>query len=242
MQQRSLILGGTKGLGLSLALESLHRGIAPVIVGRSLELVRRDERLKDVETCFADLEDPTWWEAIVPYQTEFVFWVAGQGAERPLSQQSAEAIKHLVDLHLTGPISILARYLDARLSDRGAGPRPLHLITIASTSSWRIRDNEAVYCTVKAGQAHFTRNIARELARDFPGSKTLLVNPGGLRTPNFWGTERDISGYMDTDRVAAIIWDRVLGQDVPFEELHILRDDLGTPIPELGQKAPEAPF
>jgi NAD(P)-dependent dehydrogenase (short-subunit alcohol dehydrogenase family) len=251
MMASSLILGGTKGLGRALAVESLQRGVRPVIVGRSVRDAKEDPLLQGAEFCQADLSQPqTFRENIRAnwQDVSHVFWVAGIFLRKRLTDCSDEEVRRMIDTHLTGPIAALSAIhrlmkLARPLADEPG--RPYHLVTVASTSSWRVRRDESVYCALKAAKAHFTRNFARELVADLPGSKVTLVNPGGIKTPNFWGSSgQDMNGFMEPDHLAWVIWDEVVHQTAPFAEFQILRSPTGdgTPFVQLGPQKPEEPF
>ncbi|HSD12134.1 MAG TPA: SDR family oxidoreductase [Patescibacteria group bacterium] len=244
---RSLILGGTKGLGRALAIASLERGIVPVVFGRSAATAEGDPALAGADLRPADLTNPRALENLPPGVYEgvaYVFWVAGAFLRKPLTECGTDEIAAMADLHFTGPLCALATIhrmmkLAWPLSDSPG--RPYHLVTVASTSSWRLREHETVYCALKAAKAHFTRNFARELAADLPGSKTALVNPGGMKTPNFWNLRQDTSGFMEPAAVAGIIWSRALAQAASYDEYSIMREPDGAPRIEEGVRMPEIP-
>lgn len=247
----SLILGGTKGLGRALAVESHQRGIRPVIVGRSVREAKEDPLLQGAEFHQADLSQPLNFckEVRADWQdVSHVFWVAGIFLRKKLTDCSEEEVLRMVDTHLTGPLLVLAAIhrlmkLARPLADEPG--RPYHLVTIASTSSWRVRQDEAVYCALKAAKAHFTRNYAREVVADLPGSKVTLVNPGGIRTPEFWaGSGQDLTGFMEPKDLAAVIWNEVVSQTKPYAEFQVLRSPAGdgTPFVQSGPQKPEEPF
>lgn len=254
MKTCSLILGGTKGLGRALAIESLRRYIRPIVVGRSAEKLYEDPALHGAELFAADLTDietayrgisrglfDSEWtpKDLKPQSIAFVVWVAGVFLRKPIVEHSEKDIRQMINTHLTGPVSVLSALSETMKLSHAA----YHLITIASTSSWRVRENEALYCALKAAKAHFTRNFVGELVRDLPGSKATLVNPGGLKTPNFWeNSGQDISKFMEPDEVARIIWNTVLAQEKPFVEMQIMRNDDGTPNVSYWPHLPEQPF
>ena len=69
------------------------------------------------------------------------------------------------------------------------------------------------------------------------------MNPGGLKTPNFWNESgQDIGAFMEPDVVAGIIWDRAMAQTAPFDEYQVIRNPDGSPRVEHGARAPESPF
>lgn len=243
MPKTALIIGGTKGLGLSLAWEAYNREIFLIIAGRSVyskKVVIASPPVAD--RLELDLTDPESVQRVAhlqPRPLDYVFWVAGNFSRQHFSEMATERIDKMIDTHLRGPLRSL------QLLHIGLAcilKKPYHLVTIASTSSWRIRENESLYCALKAAKAAFTRNFAKELVRDLPGSKVTLVNPGGIKTGLFEGTGQDISNFMEPDVVARIIWDEVEKQQSPFKEVQIMRNDDGSPNVSYGPRMPELPF
>lgn len=247
MAKTALILGGTKGLGLSLSWEAFNRGVQPIITGRS---IYEGETRKSfppnanyfvLDLCRSETIDRTvgHMTRYYKYPVDYIFWVAGVFIRKPFTDTSPYNFEQMISTHLLGPLRFLEN-IHRLAINRG---NPYHLVTIASTSSWRIRENEALYCALKAAKAAFTRNFTRELIRDLPGSKVTLVNPGGMKTPNFWQESgQDISKFMDPDIVAKIIWDEVQNQEVPFKEVQIMRNDNGSPNVSYGPRMSELPF
>jgi NAD(P)-dependent dehydrogenase (short-subunit alcohol dehydrogenase family) len=265
MQPRSLIIGGTKGLGLCLAQESLKRGITPVILGRTASALRdslvEDDPLRQAEFMDYDVSDPTQAQKLITAfyparrqenllrPVDYVFWNAGKGlredgeAQEPIPISKVyETYAEMIGLHIGGPFVALHGFLGSACAWKRRRPDlpPIHLITISSTSSWKARPAEAIYCALKAAKSHYTRCVAKRLATEYPGAKTMLVQPGGMATENFWGPmNQDMAGYMSPAAVATIIWDRAQGQEGSFDEYSILRTDDGTPVIKDGPQLPE---
>lgn len=253
----ALILGGTKGLGRALATESLKRGITPVITGRSTDSAMEDPELQGALFRKLDLSDPgivgsaaRMYEFLgrgnMAPRFSHVFWNAGIFLRKPLTDCTQEEIAQMTAVHFTGPLAVLSavhrvqKLMNPLADCPGA---PYHLVTIASTSSYRIREDEAVYCGLKAAKAHFTRNFAVELHRDLPGSKVTLVNPGGIATPDFWnGTGQELSRFMDPAVLGEVIWKYVDAQGTAYSELQIPRTKDGKPNPMFGIATPEQPL
>lgn len=233
---QAFILGGTKGLGLALAWESHVRGITPVITGRAVFGDAAKKFPHGSESFYIDLSDKESLRhslASVGYYASgapYFFWVAGLGQEKPFVETTSKERGLLMNTHILGPWEVLQTYLKER------GSNPSHIVVIASTSSWRLRNRETVYCTVKSGKAAFARNLANEISLP---SMVTLINPGGIRTPNFWGEKRDISGYMTPETVARIIWDEATSQKNKFKEVNIMRTNDGQPVVSYGPRTPE---
>lgn len=244
MQKTALILGGTKGLGLSLAWEAYNRKIFSIIAGRSADSAKtRASFPPSADWLKLDLADPKSVIDIAHLQgkpIDYVFWVAEIFSREPFGHLDCTELDKMIAIHLSGPLRALQLIHQGLAYMRNY---PYHLVTIASTSSWRIRENETLYCALKAAKAAFTRNFAKELVRDLPGSKVTLVNPGGMKNPNFWQESgQDTSNFMDPDMVAKIIWREIEEQQLPFSEIQIIRRSDGTPDLSYGPRKPELPF
>lgn len=240
---QALFIGGTKGLGLALAREADEMGILQVILGSSIDTPMTQAKLppfaEGVKIDLTAVNPFKEFGKLAGRKFDYIFWVAGVFMRRkPLAEMYWAEINNMISVHLYGSI----RLLQLLHSEAIKLNHPYHLVTIASTSSWRMRDNETLYCALKAAKAALTRNFARELVRDLPGSKVTLVNPGGIKTPNFWAeNDQDISKFMEPDEVAEVIWDQVQEQAKPFEEMQIMRNDDGTPNVSFGPHLPELP-
>jgi NAD(P)-dependent dehydrogenase (short-subunit alcohol dehydrogenase family) len=241
---RSLIAGGTRGLGRSIAKQSMRRDIEPVVLGRPRpdrsstieidgEAVRfepvRIEDDADVSRCIDRFK-------VTPsLNFRELFYLPGEHLKGRFCDQPEAAVRHMVDVTLFGLMNLVRHFHPMK-------KKPYRLITVASTTSWRIRPDEAAYGAAKAAAAQFARNIHQEIVKDLPDATSLIVHPGGMRT-GFWPHGVDTSMFMDTDVAARLIWEEMEAQDrgqwPALHELHILRGPDGQPILERGPKAPQ---
>lgn len=248
---RSLIIGGTKGLGRAIAKKSLAAKQQVIVCARKVGDAPMDRDLYGATLCALDASKPDGIERLFSRPTGWedithVFWTAGTFAHGSLTDMDEDDIHRLTAVHFTGLVcnlAILHRMLKQvrPLADKPG--RPYHLVIVSSTSAWRARDNESVYAALCAAKSHFARQFAREITRDLPGSKVTLVHPGGMNNPNFWaGTGRDISQFMNSDKVASIIHLRAMAQSAPFDEYSIMRGEDGAPKLKNGPQEPEEPM
>lgn len=237
----SLILGGTKGIGLSLAKESVVRGITPIVTGRSAGDARTNPSLPNGAISITmDLTDyrsvAQALAQIAGYPVEYFIWNAAIWPGRVLFRTlSLETIDAILTTNFLGPLKMLRRFHEMQV----AAGKPYHLIGISSTSAWTKRYQETVYCASKEAQAAFMLNFADELARELPGSLTSIFYPGGTKTEIFGDTGQDMSGYMEPDAVAKVIWDEILNQKEVCKQVHLIRDkekNDGSFIVEYGPK------
>lgn len=267
----AVVLGGTRGLGLELAREALRHDWDVLVYGRSAAKVPVPVPAAGaarVRTRSLDLTDPAAVDATDLTELRgpgplYLFWVAGEFLKQPLAETPAEDVDRLTALLWQGPVRLLRRLL----ADRVRGPsvrQPLHLVTIASASSWRAREEQSLYCGLKAAQAAFTRALAPELLRADPRNRVTLIQPGAMATPGFHDVlalaPEEVDAFMEPAAVAADIWQllhRPDGGDRPsppehpdrrFLEAHLLRGPAdpvtGHAVPRLllGPQAPELPL
>lgn len=248
----ALIVGGTRGLGLQLALEASRRNIDPIVTGRSPP---KDTSPSDRSIHYQRMnvtdehsvkEGMERIRDIPELDIRYLFYLPGTHLAGAFCEHSPEAIAHLFNVILFGFMRVVRNVHQKQMA-------PYHLICISSTTSWLIRNAEAVYGSAKAAQAQFARNFHQELARDLPGSKTLIAHPGGMRTEFWEGTDVDTRNFLDPARIAELIWDAVQTQEQPspedstlhppkstLQEVNYLRDPSdGSPRVEIGAKAPQ---
>ncbi|OON82752.1 hypothetical protein B1H18_01555 [Streptomyces tsukubensis] len=237
-RKAAAVIGGTHGLGHQLALRGSSAGLHTIVYGRSVNSIADSGGL---DTRALDLTDPDSVRTanIAMPTPAYVFWVAGAHLKKALVETDEAELTALTRLLFTGPVSFLRRLLTA---DHG----PVHLVTIASSSSWKRRERETLYCALKAAQAAFTRNLVPELLAAHPSSRVTLVNPGGLAVPDFHtGLDIDYGHMMDPGEVADIIWRLARQQAGPFEEVQILRSAEpgreGVPEVSFGPRPPQSP-
>lgn len=229
---RALILGGTgkQSLGREIALAMLADGITPILVGRTAEEVRYDPALKGCEFLTADLMDLEVAELILKASgdlSEIAYLVVAGGGPHlrgNLVSHTLAERRRLWRTVVEGPTEVVTAFHTAtRL--------PYQLITIASTSAMMIRKDETVYGSAQAARRQFALNFNHELAQR-PGSKNLVVCPGGMRTGLWAGKDVDTNKFMDPSAVAKIIWQAAQDQADSLFEFIIRRDSDGSPKSE----------
>lgn len=232
------VITATRGIGIALAkhartldLSCQTYGVASGAVGVSTHLpAEAVDHLIDID-CQPDLNTVTF------KPSSFLIWSTGAFLKVPLGEMTDTHVDTLSELHYNTPLKLIRRFHQQNTD-------PYHMIVIASCSSWRLREQEAAYCGLSAAKATFARNVAGDLQRERPGSKVTLINPGGIRTPFYYESEEEGSGFIDQTWLADYIWSAALNQDTTFDELQILRQKPVVagkrPIVEPGQKLPEA--
>ncbi len=242
------MLGGTSGLGKEMARNALECGDKVAILGRSAGELSTQPPFDsdDVWRVNLDLrQSPFLTQGIrramdvLPPDT-FV-WASGIAQNAGYLDLSFSDVDEILNVHLRGPLHLLSRVLNHAKSMG----RAIQLVVVSSTSAYRARDDEEVYCLVNAGKSAFARQVSRTLARDLPGSCVLLANVGGMNTPFWQGSATDASSFLDPSLIAELLWHRTLSlRDVhrPFEEVNILRSHTEPYDVVMDPQTPELPF
>lgn len=205
-----LIVGGTSGLGLSLA-NKLATDYSVYVTGRRdprqdnlkfvrLDLSESDGLLSRVETVIHGL----------PY-IDLLIYAAGFYQEGTLTDLTDEQIYEMLNVGLVAALYVTREVL---LSQEVLGG----FIAVTSTSQWTPRLLEPVYTAVKAGLGAF----ASSLSLDPRVKKTLVAGPAGMATRFLEGTDKDTSDMLDPDWVADRALDLFDGE-FSYKHARILR-------------------
>ncbi len=207
----TVIIGGSRGLGLSLAGRLAAQQDETVIVtGRTkldghqmgreeiedddigfvpLKLNRGERRLRVVIEEFCD---------VLPF-VDLLVYNPGFRQQQSLVDIPIKKIYKMLEVGEIAPI-LLVRELLIR---QGVLPG---LIAITSTSQVRPRPNESVYAAAKSGFGHFIHSMS---FTDTIG-RTLCVAPGGMNTAFWDGSDVVAADWLDPADVATVIvraWD-----------------------------------
>lgn len=235
--QNATIITAPHGLGIYLEKEAINLGLQTDTYGISAGNIGISTGIpaQPVDHMI-DTKETYDLDSIQFMPSKYLIWSTGVFLKSPLSEMTDEQIINLSELHYSMPLRLIHRFQQQHKF-------PYHLIVIASCSSWRLREQEAVYCGLSAAKATFARNIASDLHKGRPGSKVTLINPGGVRTPFYYELEEQGEGFIDFNWLSKYIWEVALNQNTVFEELQILRKKpvvVGS-LPDIlyGQKIPE---
>lgn len=188
-----LIIGGSSGLGLSLA-QKLSDTYEVYITGRNdpkvsglafhpLDLADANATLTAIDSLLQKLP-----------HIDLLIYAAGFFQDGTVTKISIDQIDAMLSVGLTSAVYITRQLLESQ------GDLP-EFIAITSTSQWTPRLKEPVYTAVKAGLGAY----ANSLSLDPRVGKTLVAGPAGMAT-NFWKgtdkTEHDTAQMLDPDWVA----------------------------------------
>ena len=185
---RSLVTGGTRGIGAAIA-HRLARAGHDLVLGyahddASAELAAADVEASGSECTLVrcDLLEPGGVEQLFAAAGALTGVVNNAGATfhvGPLAQTPVEVIRRTVDLNLTSAI-LVARSAVLALSTAHGGPGGV-LVNISSGAATKGAPGEYVqYAAAKAGIDALTLGLAEEVADQ--GIRVVGVAPGTIRT------------------------------------------------------------
>jgi NAD(P)-dependent dehydrogenase (short-subunit alcohol dehydrogenase family) len=253
-KETALLIGASRGIGRTFALEAARRGVLPTVVARRFD-PDDAELLEAAQIVHADVSHPAGRDLLrhqLDWRSKYVFWVAGAYARSAFSETKQDDVDRALAMHQAGMVRFMQAmhvHRQRMTDDRRSGhvPRgscPIMYVVMGSISSYKLRKGEAVYAMAKAGQAAFLRNYAGELAEAFAGSRILLVNCARLGSEP--GEQKlDAGGKrIDPGLVAKLVWGLIDGKDPimnrPFTQLNIERTS-DKPIVTYGPQLPEIP-
>lgn len=191
-----LIIGGTSGLGLSLA-KQLTKTYEVHVTGRR-SLNEQDITVHQLD--LTDLHDtPQAIEELISQlpQIDLFIHAAGFFQDGTITDITPQQVDEMLSVGLNSAIYATQQLLLKQ------GDLP-EFIAITSTSQWTPRLYEPVYTAAKAGLAAY----ARSLSLDPRVKKTLVAGPAGMAT-NFWAgadkSAHDTKKMLDPDWVATEI-------------------------------------
>ncbi len=224
----ALVLGGTSGLGLELALQCRDSCYGRVIVAGRHDPRRegnQDRNWNSVEFKHCDL---TSWDLAIKLTGELqevgVFpsmfiWAAAQHWMGHFSDMKMRQMKELAVTNMVNALPIVQWAWDRMRDLRSQRTR---FVIISSTSATKPRNQEAIYAGTKA----FQLQLARCLAKEHPYTKrtVTVALPGGMKTQLYReGMNPHYKEFMDPGKVARFIMERVMRQRCALNVLKIPR-------------------
>jgi hypothetical protein len=231
---RSAIHIGIEGqIGLELVSRGDVAGVDPAaLVGTADNLAAAERRaLPGARLSFHEL-DATRSDL---QNASFIVLCAGRFLQQALGAMSAAVIAQMIEAHLQRPLAALARALALSSAAR-------HLVVIGSSSSWKMRKREALYCALRAAQVTLARTLVPELLEAHPDNRVTLVNPSGLAVPSFCDSAQPVGGRLDASSAATAIWAIVLEQRQAFLEIQLSPAAAGGIEIGYGARMPESPI
>lgn len=182
----ALITGGTKGIGLAIALSMLENGMNVLITGTREGSVQ--EALSKIPEKFhpqllAEVADVRSMDEMVACKqkmmdkwgsVDVLIANAGLGHFAPIDEMTAQQWNDTIDINLTGVFNSVKATVEELKSSKG------YIITIASLAGTNFFANGSAYNASKFGLVGFTQAIMLDLRNH--GIKCTTIMPGSVAT------------------------------------------------------------
>ncbi len=180
--KRTLITGGTTGIGLETARQFLAEGAKLIITGSNPESLERAQQAlgKDVLVLRADAGSVADQQIIAKAvaskfgQLDAVFVNAGVAQLAPLAQWTEEAFDRQMAINLKGPFFLLQALLPLLAN-------PASVVLNTSVNAHIGMPTSSAYAATKAGLLSLARTLSGELIGR--GIRVNAVSPGPVSTP-----------------------------------------------------------
>jgi len=204
--KKALVIGGSNGIGLAIALQLAERGAAQVIIidkdepavplPAGVAFVRHN--LLDDDLAF--LPDPADVDALV--------FTAGFGRVAPFESILQAEISNQFQVNAVSPVKVLRHFFP-----RMRQPQPFHCAVMGSIAGWVSSPLFALYSATKAALCKAIEALNVELEMCGTPNRILNVSPGSIKGTRFNGGDNDLSL---TSALAAEIVERMLAGETLF--------------------------
>lgn len=204
--KKALVIGGSNGIGLAIALQLAERGAAQVVIidkdepavplPAGVAFVRHN--LLDDDLAF--LPDPADVDALV--------FTAGFGRVAPFESILQAEISNQFQVNAVSPVKVLRHFFP-----RMRQPQPFHCAVMGSIAGWVSSPLFALYSATKAALCKAIEALNVELEMCGTPNRILNVSPGSIKGTRFNGGDNDLSL---TSALAAEIVERMLAGETLF--------------------------
>lgn len=203
-QKKVVIVGGSNGIGLALALELAHRGYFPVIVDKSEPDPGRFPSPGSFEYRFCDLLDcdgSLFEQLSRDQEVRGLMVTAGFGRAAGLEFLHPAEIRALMRVNAESAIQILRAFFE-----RVQSPVPFFCGVMGSIAGWVSSPLFSVYAASKAALCRFVESVNVELEAAGTENRILNVSPGSFPGSRFNGGENDPALLAPLAREIADRW------------------------------------
>lgn len=180
--KRTLITGGTSGIGLETARQFLAEGARVIVTGVNPDSIAKAqaELGPEVPVLRADSASVAAQKELAQAvkdrfgQLDVAFLNAGVSVWRPIEEWTEEMFDRLFDVNVKGPYFLLQSLLQVFAN-------PASVVLTTSISAHAGADRSSVYAATKAAFLNMSKTLSTELLGR--GIRINAVSPGPVETP-----------------------------------------------------------
>ena len=204
--KQALVIGGSNGIGLAIALQlaKRHSGLV-VIVDKDEPAVELPAKVSFVRHNLLD-DDLTFLPD--PAEVDTLVFTAGFGRVAPFEHIAEAEIRNQFQVNAISPVMVLRHFFP-----RMRQPQPFHCAVMGSIAGWVSSPLFALYSATKAAICKAIEALNVELEMCGTANRILDVSPGSIKGTRFNGGDNDLS---QTSALAVEIVDRMMARETLF--------------------------
>ena len=194
-QKSAIVIGGTSGIGLAIALEIARESNRQVyITGRkhpkSENIPKNMRELFEEKLHFVELNLSSGCSVpteTLPDNVDLLLISAGFGRVAPFEELSQAEIKSLIHVNELSVIQIIRAFYDRIRADE-----PFYCGVVTSIAGLLSSPMFSVYSAAKGGLCRLIESLNAELAAGGYANRILNIAPGYIEGTSFYGTATDL--------------------------------------------------
>ncbi len=205
--ERALVVGGSNGLGLSIALSLKKKGYKQIIVLDQQEpdvLIKREVEFVRFNLLFDDYSVFETFDAI-----DTLIITAGIGRIASFENIEDVEIQNCIKINSLAPMRIISKFYDKLIQNN-----PFFSAVVGSIAGLVSSPLFSVYGASKAAVCKFTESINIELEKKGTPNRILNVIPGFIEGTRFYGQSETNLGCVE--QLADEITDKMFARETVF--------------------------
>ena len=204
--KKALVIGGSNGIGLAIALHLAQQHSAHVVI------IDKDEPAVELPANVSFLRHNLLDDDLTflpdPAEVDTLVFTAGFGRVAPFETIVEAEIRNQFQVNAISPVMVLKHYFS-----RMRQSEPFYCAVMGSIAGWVSSPLFALYSATKAAVCKAIEALNVELEMCGTGNRILNVSPGSIKGTRFNGGDNDLT---QTSALAAEIVSRMLMHETLF--------------------------
>lgn len=187
--KKSIIVGGSNGIGLAIVKELLSKGFQPIICDR-VEPNNDTLAANTYQFHYCDLTDfneELFQELATDSDVELLMITAGLGRVADFQAHHIAEIDKIMSVDATSTIKILRIFYDRIISNK-----PFYTGVMGSIAGWLSSPAASVYAAAKAATVRLIESVNIELEVAGTPNRILDISPASFKGSRFYGGDNQL--------------------------------------------------